>query len=276
MADGRSEVYCFTLNNFIEDDLEKLLTLDAQYVIAGKELAPETGTPHLQGYISFHTKKSLKQVKEIYPRAHWEIAKGDSLENYAYCSKGGDFIERGVRPLGKHEKRKARGDGAKALWEEVWSSAKEGRIEDISAEIRFKHYRTIKTISGDYLARPPDLEDGPCGIWIHGPAGVGKSRLARELDPDLYPKDDNEWWNGYSGQQTVLLDDFDPYTPSLTKKVKIWADRYSFLAQVKGGYIWIRPKKFIVTSQYTIEECFKDPKSVEAMNRRFEIISLPN
>lgn len=35
-------------------------------------------------------------------------------------------------------------------WNKIWLAAKEGRIEDIPAEIRIKYYIQIKQISTDY------------------------------------------------------------------------------------------------------------------------------
>lgn len=40
--------YCFTLNNYKEEDIEKLLKSDVKYITFQKEVG-DSGTPHLQG-----------------------------------------------------------------------------------------------------------------------------------------------------------------------------------------------------------------------------------
>jgi hypothetical protein len=72
--------WCFTLNNYTSADEETFLNLDAKYLVYGREVGAE-GTPHLQGYIQFMSKKRLTALKKLHPSAHWEPAKGDQLSN---------------------------------------------------------------------------------------------------------------------------------------------------------------------------------------------------
>ena len=49
------------------------------------------------------------------------------------------------------------------------------------------------------------------GIWYWGDSGVGKSHKAYEnFNPDthyVYPND-NGWWDGYKGQEIVIINEF--------------------------------------------------------------------
>ena len=56
---------------------------------------------------------------------------------------------------------------------------------------------------------------GPEGpeVWVlWGPSGTGKSRFVAARWPDAFWKaPESKWWDGYSGQETVVLDDFKDY-----------------------------------------------------------------
>lgn len=83
----------------------------------------------------------------------------------------------------------------------------------------------------------------------------------------------NNLWEGYDGQEVVLLEDIDPFHVKLSHDIKIWADRYSFRGRVLYGSIVLRPKKIVITSQYSPEEIWpQDQKTVEAIRDRFNVI----
>lgn len=266
----RSRAYCLTLNNYTEAEYEAFVgnAEKAAYAIIGKEVG-ENGTPHLQCYFYFKNAKSFSAVKKIFPRAHIEKAKGDAEQNKEYCSKEGSFEEYGNIPLSN----KRKGEVEKERWAKARKSACEGKIEDVPDDIFIKYYRTLKAIKKDYMTKVDDAED-VSGVWIYGEAGVGKSRKARADYPEAYMKMCNKWWDGYQDEEYVIVDDVDPNHSCLGHHFKIWGDRYAFLAETKGGAMMIRPKKIIVTSQYSVEEIWSDLATRDAINRRFEVIHL--
>lgn len=95
----RTRKWIFTLNNpdkdlsrFIDELMERVRV---RYVVVGRETAPTTGTPHWQGFIEFENPATFEQVQARIPGAHIEPARGSAWQNRAYCTKGGDFEERG-------------------------------------------------------------------------------------------------------------------------------------------------------------------------------------
>lgn len=163
-----------------------------------------------------------------------------------------------------------RGADERQRWEDAWASAKLGLIDAIPADIRVRQYSTLRRIERDYM--PPVARlGGPCGLWIHGLAGCGKTRLVLDTYPDLYPKPRNTWWDGYQREPVVLIDDFDRFDVKLGGQLKHWADAYPFIGEIKGGSVKIRPTMVIVTSQYTIEEIWTDQETRDALLRRFVV-----
>lgn len=90
------------------------------------------------------------------------------------------------------------------------------------------------------MVLPPDLP-GCRGVWIHGESGSGKTQWVKNKhgSDKVYQKIANKWWDGYRLEQYpfVCLDDLDPDRAKiLTDRLKIWCDKGSFFAEVKGGY----------------------------------------
>lgn len=261
---SRSRNFCFTTNNYDGTSFED--TVECAYIIYGKEVA-ETGTPHLQGFISFRNAKSLSAVIKLMKPRHVEAAVTITAA-IEYCMKEGDYTERGTKPKTSKEK----GEAEKRRWETAFHAAAEGRDEDIPYDIRFKHDLSIKRIRGDHLRKQelPDTETQH--LWYYGASGTGKSRRARTDHPDAYLKMCNKWWDGYQQEPTVIIEDFDQRHEKVVHHLKLWADRYPFPAEIKGGMIKIRPNLVIVTSNYHPNEIWHNDSDLRPILRRFKVV----
>lgn len=265
---SRSRSWCFTLNNFTEHEVIQFKALPCKYIVFGEEVGEE-GTPHLQGYVHFGSQRTLTALKKkpAFSRAHLEVAKADAEVNKDYCTKDATNVyERGEPPLTK----KQVGDNEKDRWASIKSLAKQGKLDAIDPKVYIQNYKTLKSIMQDNMPRPKSLDD-VCGEWIWGLAGTGKTHSARTLYPDAFIKQRNKWWDGYAGQEVVIMDDIDPYNVALGPYLKDWGDKWSFMAEHKGTSQWIRPKKFIVTSQFPPEAIWKDQETLDAIYRRFHV-----
>lgn len=86
-----SRTWCFTVNNWTEEDFLSIKSLPFSYLIIGKEVS-KTGTPHLQGYVTLQSPSRLSGLKKINGRAHWEIARSVEASK-RYCKKDHNYHE---------------------------------------------------------------------------------------------------------------------------------------------------------------------------------------
>lgn len=97
--------WIFTLNNHTEKDILRLMNDSSIEQLSMQEETGESGTPHLQGYLKFKTKKRPLSIFKNDFKAHWILCKypGKAIE---YTQKedtrtGRQFVKglRIVRPL---------------------------------------------------------------------------------------------------------------------------------------------------------------------------------
>ena len=259
----RARAWVFTINNYVgvptADFLRGPGHPPIKYLCYGREVS-DNGTPHLQGYVAFENAVAApSQHFRQFGNGRFEVARGTADDNAEYCAKEGDFHELGVRPQSTRDQghHGARGGDVEVVrWEDAWKSAKEGKIEEIPADIRLRHYTTILKIAAKYQKPPAQLLEMD-NTWIWGPAGTGKSTYAHKTYPGAFKKDFSRWWDGFreddEGHLTVLLDDLHP---SWSDKVRLknWADVFPFVAEIKGGSLLIRPARIVVTSNYSPQQ----------------------
>lgn len=252
--------FCFTINNYNEEDENQILNIKWKYVVCGREEGKE-GTPHLQGYMELDKRTRFNTVKKWLPRAHIEERKGTALQASEYCKKDGNFLELGNISC----------QGARSDLDKTRTIAMEEGMRKVTTICNSQQIKVAEKFL-TYNEEPRDFK--PEVIWLWGPTGTGKSRKARELcGEDTFTKNDpSKWWDGYDGHEHVIIDDFRPSWWPLTDILSL-LDRYEKRVEFKGGYRQFTARKIIITSCLPPSECYKGTgESIQQLIRRIDHI----
>lgn len=271
MPSQQAKHWCFTLNNPADAEQDELIQKaseagDAvQYLVVGAEVG-ESGTPHLQGFVSFKSRKSFGRVKEfVGERAHLEVARGSPKQAADYCKKDGAFKEIGTCPKGK---------GARNDLVEIVKNLKEGkRLSDIAEQFpaaAIRYHNGIRKVQALY---PPKREGAP-QIWVFwGRTGTGKTRRVWEFvdRSKLWVHPGGQWFDGYDGHPAVLFDDFDGSWFKIAFLLRL-LDRYEMQVQVKGAHVWWVPKTIYITSNIEPKDWYPNATQAHqaALRRRLQ------
>lgn len=272
-----ARAYCFTWNNYNDHSIDSLREFyDAghcDYIVFGKEIAPTTGTPHLQGYMHLKNSKTMSAVHKLISQDGIAliIAKGTANDNFKYCTEDGEFAEWGDRPSDAVSKCVENN----AMYSHFIELSKNGdftKIEELYPVLAVKHNSVMYRYASLHFPKPPELAT-VCGEWWFGPKSTGKSTLAMKLNP--YVKAKNKWWNGFCPRLNpiVYIDEVDHFHAKwIGPDLKNWADKFPFNAETKGGWLYIRPPRLIVSSNYTFAELWAEDKELAgAIADRFTV-----
>jgi len=267
----KTRSWCFTNFN-LEFDYEKYYNdTAAEYVAYGEETCPNTGKKHHQGWVYFNCQRSsVKGVAKELGCCHVEPCKGTITQNEDYCSKESTLITYGVCP--KQGKRVDLDN----LKNQILNGTK--TVDDITIENPIAYHQYGRTLSKieDIALRKKYRTWQTKGVWLYGPTGVGKSHTAFEgYSPDftyVLPTDGG-WWVGYTGQSTVIINEFRgnmPYAELLDL-----CDRWPKTVRRRGKEpVPFLAQKLIITSSMSPSECYSglaERDSLEQLYRRFEI-----
>lgn len=278
-----------------ERALDKLAALvgDCAYAVVGHELH-EDGFPHLHALVQVEEKmetrnaaffdledsedEEAEELPVIY-HGNYQGAR-DAGEVRGYCMKSGDFVEHGEFVENKQTAVQKRQTQNRLILATPLPELVQ------SGEISLFSYKELRAAKALYLLDSivvPEYMPKEC-LWIYGAPGVGKSRWARtHYAGRFFSKGRNKWWDGYEGQNCVLLEDVDHSWELLSHHIKIWADCYPFPAEIKGGIVRPVYDTLLVTSNYLPHQVFgqtarageqTDEQLIMAILRRFKIKTL--
>lgn len=250
---SRLKSFVFTVNNYTNDDIERIKTIPYKYLVFGKELAPSTGTPHLQGYMQLPNARTFKSLKKAFPSgAHLERARGSGSSNRDYCIKDGDFFEDGDVP---QQGKRFDLDIAK----EIAMDDRPCKMQRITQQCGYQAIRTAEKVL-TYNEAKRQLDKPPEVIWVYGPSGSGKSRYVNSetKEDDPYYLTTGKWWEGYDGHKVVVFDDFREDQIPFSQLLRI-LDLYPHRVEFKGGARQLLADKFYITTILSPEQ-FKIPR----------------
>lgn len=267
--------WCFTWNN--PNDLTQPGQMPGiRYLITQYEYG-DSGTPHLQGYVWFQTRKRLSAVRRLLPRANWLPARGTAQQNKTYCSKEEGRIA-GPWEIGTIPANNGHRNVTSMKYATLQDDLDEGmKLKEVSTshfEMFLKHNKSIQQYRLQQM-EPRDFKTTV--IFMYGPAGAGKTHFVKEQDPKYWRKPLKHWFDAYDGEETVLYDDFvSTNYGSITGHLAAF-DKYKYTPKVHFGFCQWRPRVIFITSNLLPEELFpelqtKAPALVKAFWERVEFI----
>ena len=210
---------------------------------------------------------------------HVEKTKGSPLANYEYCTKAktrvGEIYEYGTAPFNNQGKRTDIINFTKAVLE---GESEESIIENYPRQYctytkaydKLKAIR-LKTASNQFRHLEVEV--------IVGPTGCGKTRHV--FDTHGYDKvykleqdgSSNVWWDGYEGQDVLLIDDFYGWIkPGFLLNV---LDGYPLRLPIKGSHVYANYTKVYITSNVSVTDWYTNiPNNVkDALLRRINKVT---
>lgn len=264
---SKSRNWCFTLNNPKKGSMNKIYRLVDEdkitYLVEGREVG-ESGTPHIQGYLEYHTTISMKSLKNLVgEKFHWEVRRGTGQQAADYCKKDGEWEEWG-EIKNEHGKRKD--------WTTMRNMIGEGSS---IRELLDEGHDSLQCVQ--YMERVAKYSETPrktkpLVIWLYGSSGIGKSKWANDTFPDAYWSETYQWWDGYDQHKAVIVDDYRADFCKFHELLKL-IDRYPFKVAIKGGYRQMLAKVFVFTSNKSPYDIWRSrtDEDIQQLMRRIDI-----
>lgn len=262
--DGTGRYRNWVYTYFGTETVDPGFSQHVKYHVWQVEICPDTGRPHLQGYVQLHNPKGLGGMKILGGKknsAHWEPRWGNHVQARNYCMKIETRAEGTREQVGPWETGTPADDqGQRNDIHRVVEYISEGKtmeqIADIAPEMIIKYHRGMEKLID--LKTKNRQGENPEVTIIFGPSGSGKTHYVYERHgwDNVYSvtSHDGKWWDGYNQQEAVLFDEAE-FSMANYKMLKQICDKYPFQVEIKGGF-----KKFKSKYIYFVNSIEKKAK----------------
>ncbi len=263
---------------------------NVEYFIIGMEICPKTKTPHGQGYIKLTERRRMDPLKAILglPAVNLQVKRGTVKQAIDYCEKKNDKVDGLIKDAvdiyeyGERPKEK----GKRADLDRVIEIINEGGqtidiINECPREFIKFHGGIGKMINIKEAAKAAVTKRKVTSWVFWGLTGTGKTTAAMAFEQswnDIYVMHGDsmakDWWDGYTGQKTLVLDEWNSSSTTVTRMNNL-LDKIPCRLPTKGGHTYAQWTTVIITTNSTWpEEVYAgprvDPKRRDAFLRRIK------
>lgn len=185
---------------------------------------------------------------------HYELRRGTVADARSYCTK------EETRVLGPFEFGEPSGQGTRNDLASATDIIRAGgslkRVAEECPTVYTKFHKGLAALRNVLQDFGRGYAEKDVRLY-YGPTGVGKTRRAYAEYPRLcrlpVPTRGATWFDGYDGQEVVLMDDYGGDCVYPFQFCLQLLDGYEMQVPVKGGFIPWRPDVIIITSNVPVD-----------------------
>jgi len=230
-------------------------------MVMGREHAPTTQRLHFQGYIHFKNGKTQKQTRKWFglDRISLFVAKGNDYQNQKYCSKENKILE-----VGAPVKQGKRTDIETAI-DIIKTTGKMKNVLDEVHNYQAARHAELYLKYNDKKEIREDLQ--VINYW--GETNQGKTYRVYQENDDVFRPINFKWWDGYDGDEVVLLDDIRKDFCKFHELLNL-LDKYPIRVEHKGGSRQLKAKKIYITTPIPLVDMWSNrcSEDIEQLARR--------
>lgn len=225
-------------------------------------------TPHVHYLLVTEPNSALRfdELQRTYPGVHWmmKYTKASVAQCVKYMEKEGDFVKEGTEPADRRDGVRGQ-QGRRTDLAVVAAAALEHGMDYVVQNHPAAYVQYNQGLTRLLQRQAPRRSSAPLVVVLWGGTGTGKSFRAREElkawghdEDDIYVwhPQQGTWFDGYEGQQAVILEEFRGQLPF--GMLLSMLDKYCCRVQHKGSSGQFTARRIYITSPVDIDQWYPE------------------